>query len=154
MYELFIAPLTETYFQKALIGGSIVAIVAGVVGVSGVPAEGDGVVGVRRVGGEQDLDVDLRAAEDRQAAVDRRRRVDASLGEEPPNDFPIRRVHRADGVTINVRCEDLAVEIGVILPQKISGSHRRSQMPRHRSQRMGMGKPANTLIEILEVNHG
>ncbi|MEJ2134598.1 MAG: iron chelate uptake ABC transporter family permease subunit [Desulfofustis sp.] len=32
MYELFIAPLTETYFQKALIGGSIVAVVAGVVG--------------------------------------------------------------------------------------------------------------------------
>ncbi len=32
MYELFIAPLTETYFQKALIGGCIVAIVAGVVG--------------------------------------------------------------------------------------------------------------------------
>ncbi len=32
MYELFIAPLTETYFQKALIGSSIVAIVAGVVG--------------------------------------------------------------------------------------------------------------------------
>ncbi len=32
MYELFIAPLTETYFQKALIGGSIVAIVAAVVG--------------------------------------------------------------------------------------------------------------------------
>ncbi len=32
MYELFIAPLTETYFQKALIGGSIVAMVAGVVG--------------------------------------------------------------------------------------------------------------------------
>jgi len=32
MYELFIAPLTETYFQKALIGGSIVAIVSGVVG--------------------------------------------------------------------------------------------------------------------------
>ncbi len=32
MYELFIAPLTETYFQKALIGGSIIAIVAGVVG--------------------------------------------------------------------------------------------------------------------------
>lgn len=32
MFELFIAPLTETYFQKALIGGSIVAIVAGVVG--------------------------------------------------------------------------------------------------------------------------
>ncbi|NNK12915.1 MAG: iron chelate uptake ABC transporter family permease subunit [Desulfofustis sp.] len=32
MYNLLIAPLTETYFQKALIGGSIVAIVAGVVG--------------------------------------------------------------------------------------------------------------------------
>ncbi len=32
IHELFIAPLTETYFQKALIGGSIVAIVAGVVG--------------------------------------------------------------------------------------------------------------------------
>jgi len=32
MYDLFIAPLTETYFQKAMIGGSIVAIVAGVVG--------------------------------------------------------------------------------------------------------------------------
>ncbi|MBI9090780.1 MAG: metal ABC transporter permease [Desulfobacterium sp.] len=32
MIELFIAPLTETYFQKALIGGSIVAVVAGVVG--------------------------------------------------------------------------------------------------------------------------
>lgn len=32
MYDLFIAPLTETYFQKALIGGSIVAIVAGAVG--------------------------------------------------------------------------------------------------------------------------
>ncbi len=32
LYELFIAPLTETYFQKALIGGSIVAIVSGVVG--------------------------------------------------------------------------------------------------------------------------
>ena len=32
MYDLFIAPLTETYFQKALIGGSIVALVAGVVG--------------------------------------------------------------------------------------------------------------------------
>ncbi len=32
MYDLFIAPLTETYFQKALIGGSIVAMVAGVVG--------------------------------------------------------------------------------------------------------------------------
>ncbi|NNF46434.1 MAG: iron chelate uptake ABC transporter family permease subunit [Desulfofustis sp.] len=32
MYDLFIAPLTETYFQKALIGGSIVAVVASVVG--------------------------------------------------------------------------------------------------------------------------
>ncbi|WP_319548218.1 iron chelate uptake ABC transporter family permease subunit [Desulfogranum marinum] len=32
MYDLFIAPLAETYFQKALIGGSIVAVVAGVVG--------------------------------------------------------------------------------------------------------------------------
>jgi len=32
MYSLFVAPLTETYFQKALIGGSIVAVVAGVVG--------------------------------------------------------------------------------------------------------------------------
>ncbi|MCG8637531.1 MAG: metal ABC transporter permease [Desulfobacterales bacterium] len=32
MFELFIAPLTETYFQKALIGGSIVAVVAAVVG--------------------------------------------------------------------------------------------------------------------------
>lgn len=32
MLEAFIAPLTETYFQKALIGGSIVAVVAGVVG--------------------------------------------------------------------------------------------------------------------------
>jgi len=32
MIELFVAPLMETYFQKALIGGSIVAIVAGVVG--------------------------------------------------------------------------------------------------------------------------
>lgn len=32
MFDLFIAPLTETYFQKALIGGSIVAVVAGVVG--------------------------------------------------------------------------------------------------------------------------
>lgn len=32
MYDLFIAPLTETYFQKALIGGSIVAVVSGVVG--------------------------------------------------------------------------------------------------------------------------
>ena len=32
MLELFYAPLTETYFQKALIGGSIVAMVAGVVG--------------------------------------------------------------------------------------------------------------------------
>ena len=33
MYELFIAPLTETYFQKALIGGSIVAM-----GLYGIPA--------------------------------------------------------------------------------------------------------------------
>ncbi len=32
MYDLFIGPLREIYFQKALIGGSIVAIVAGVVG--------------------------------------------------------------------------------------------------------------------------
>jgi manganese/iron transport system permease protein/iron/zinc/copper transport system permease protein len=32
MLEAFTAPLAETYFQKALIGGSIVAIVAGVVG--------------------------------------------------------------------------------------------------------------------------
>lgn len=32
MFDLFISPLTETYFQKALIGGSIVAIVAAVVG--------------------------------------------------------------------------------------------------------------------------
>lgn len=32
MFELFIAPLTETYFQKAIIGGSIVAVVAAVVG--------------------------------------------------------------------------------------------------------------------------
>lgn len=32
MVELFVAPLQETYFQKALIGGSIVAVVAGVVG--------------------------------------------------------------------------------------------------------------------------
>ena len=32
MFDLFVAPLTETYFQKALIGGSIVAMVAGVVG--------------------------------------------------------------------------------------------------------------------------
>ncbi|WP_136810393.1 iron chelate uptake ABC transporter family permease subunit [Desulfosediminicola flagellatus] len=32
MFEAIIAPLTETYFQKALIGGSIVAVVAGVVG--------------------------------------------------------------------------------------------------------------------------
>ena len=31
MYDLFIAPLTETYFQKALIGGSIVAVVSGVI---------------------------------------------------------------------------------------------------------------------------
>ncbi|THB74690.1 MAG: metal ABC transporter permease [Desulfobacteraceae bacterium] len=32
MFDLFIAPLMDTYFQKALIGGSIVAVVAGVVG--------------------------------------------------------------------------------------------------------------------------
>jgi len=32
IYELFLAPLTETYFQKALIGGSIVAVVSGIVG--------------------------------------------------------------------------------------------------------------------------
>lgn len=32
MIDLFLTPLTETYFQKALIGGSIVAVVAGVVG--------------------------------------------------------------------------------------------------------------------------
>lgn len=32
MLEAFTAPLAETYFQKALIGGSIVAVVAGVVG--------------------------------------------------------------------------------------------------------------------------
>jgi manganese/iron transport system permease protein/iron/zinc/copper transport system permease protein len=32
MFEAFTAPLTETYFQKAMIGGSIVAVVAGVVG--------------------------------------------------------------------------------------------------------------------------
>ena len=32
MLDALIAPLTETYFQKALIGGSIVAVVAGVVG--------------------------------------------------------------------------------------------------------------------------
>ena len=32
MNDLFLSPLTETYFQKALIGGSIVAVVAGVVG--------------------------------------------------------------------------------------------------------------------------
>lgn len=32
MLEAISAPLTETYFQKALIGGSIVAVVAGVVG--------------------------------------------------------------------------------------------------------------------------
>ncbi|MCW8799691.1 MAG: metal ABC transporter permease, partial [Desulfobacter sp.] len=32
MLDLFYTPLTETYFQKALIGGSIVAMVAGVVG--------------------------------------------------------------------------------------------------------------------------
>ena len=32
MLDLFYAPLTETYFQKALIGGAIIAMVAGVVG--------------------------------------------------------------------------------------------------------------------------
>lgn len=32
MFDLFLAPLAETYFQKALIGGSIVAVVSGVVG--------------------------------------------------------------------------------------------------------------------------
>ncbi|WP_136796319.1 iron chelate uptake ABC transporter family permease subunit [Desulfosediminicola ganghwensis] len=32
MLDAFLAPLQETYFQKALIGGSIVAVVAGVVG--------------------------------------------------------------------------------------------------------------------------
>jgi manganese/iron transport system permease protein/iron/zinc/copper transport system permease protein len=32
LYDLFVQPLTEPYFQKALIGGCIVAIVAGVVG--------------------------------------------------------------------------------------------------------------------------
>ncbi|WP_035246999.1 metal ABC transporter permease [Desulfogranum mediterraneum] len=32
MLDAILAPLTETYFQKALIGGSIVAVVAGVVG--------------------------------------------------------------------------------------------------------------------------
>ena len=32
MFDLFIAPLMDTYLQKALIGGSIVAVVAGVVG--------------------------------------------------------------------------------------------------------------------------
>lgn len=32
MFELLIAPLQETYFQKALLGGSMVAIVGGVVG--------------------------------------------------------------------------------------------------------------------------
>lgn len=32
MFDAFLAPLQETYFQKALIGGSIVAVVAGVVG--------------------------------------------------------------------------------------------------------------------------
>ena len=32
MLDLILAPLAETYFQKALIGGSIVAVVAGVVG--------------------------------------------------------------------------------------------------------------------------
>lgn len=32
LHELFVAPLLETYFQKALLGGCIVATVAGVVG--------------------------------------------------------------------------------------------------------------------------
>ena len=32
MIEWFLAPLAETYFQKALIGGSIIAIVCGVIG--------------------------------------------------------------------------------------------------------------------------
>ncbi len=32
IYELLVTPLTQTYFQKALIGGSIVAVAAGVVG--------------------------------------------------------------------------------------------------------------------------
>jgi ABC-type Mn2+/Zn2+ transport system permease subunit/Mn-dependent DtxR family transcriptional regulator len=32
LYSVFIQPLTETYFQKALIGGSVVACVCGVVG--------------------------------------------------------------------------------------------------------------------------
>nr|WP_321466578.1 iron chelate uptake ABC transporter family permease subunit [uncultured Desulfobulbus sp.] len=32
LYDLIISPLTETYFQKVLLGGSIVAMVAGVVG--------------------------------------------------------------------------------------------------------------------------
>ena len=32
LYAIFIEPLTETYFQKALIGGGVVASVCGVVG--------------------------------------------------------------------------------------------------------------------------
>jgi len=32
LYQTFAAPLTETFFQKALIGGSVVAVVCGVVG--------------------------------------------------------------------------------------------------------------------------
>ena len=32
-------------------------------------------------------------------------RVDTPLGREPPDDFPVRRVHRANGVTVNVRRE-------------------------------------------------
>ena len=32
LFEYLLAPLTETYFQKALIGGSVVACVCGVVG--------------------------------------------------------------------------------------------------------------------------
>ena len=32
LIQLFVAPLQETFFQKALIGGSMVAIVSGVVG--------------------------------------------------------------------------------------------------------------------------
>ena len=32
LYETFVSPLTETFFQKALIGGSVVAAVCGVVG--------------------------------------------------------------------------------------------------------------------------
>ncbi|PIE59473.1 MAG: metal ABC transporter permease [Desulfobulbus propionicus] len=32
IHDIFLAPLTETYFQKALIGGSVVAMVSGVIG--------------------------------------------------------------------------------------------------------------------------